>query len=703
MLYLSMVLIGRRHLRAGQGMPVHYIVRAVSLGLIALGVNAFFVRHDFRADVTSERLSSLAPDTVKLLQDLKPSRPIVVEAFVSPTVPDAYVQTRLNLVSILREMAARAGGEIDLRINDTQAYSEQALRARDRYGITPREVRSDTRGALSQESIFLGVAVTCGLQKTVVPFVDRGTPVEYELARSLVAATQPKKKRMGVLQTNAHLFGTFDMQTMSSMPNWPIVEELQKLYDVVQVDATQPITEKYDVLLAVQPSSLTPEQFTNFAAAVTGGQPTAIFEDPMPAFCPAPGTLDPKRPPAGMNPMMMQQQPPPQKASTDQLKRFFESLGVDFSGLRSGGGGFDEEMPFGGARGDCDVVWQKYNAIPKLADLNEKMPEFVFIDHAVAKEPFDETSPISSKLQLLFFPFPGYISKLNSFPKTLEFVPLVKTGDKATGTEPYSEASKLRRSRQDSQNRRRSFQGVEYTLAAQIRGTLPTPASEPKPDAKDTKEKPKSAEINVVLVADLDVLSEMFFRFRDQPELTEGLKLPEFDNVAFVLNIMDDLAKDPRFMDIRKRRHVHRTLSKIDELTEESRRATAKSVDELLKGVENVSKEGKKDLENKKVELRKQLEKENVNRAALDEQLDIFVRDLQKQMETKLEQEQQTMKQKVEQIQTSENLKIRHVQDRYKMYAVLLPPLPPLFLAIGVFFVRRWREREGVSRSRFRS
>ena len=438
-------------------MPGQYIVRAMALALIALGANAFFWRHDLRADVTSERLSSLAPQTVALLEEAaKTPRPILVEAFVSPAVPDTYVQTRLNLISILQELAATRGGNIDLRINSTETYSEQAERARDRYGITSREVRSESRGAYPQEPIFLGVAVTCGLQKTVIPFVDRGTPVEYELVRSLVAVTQPKKKRLGVLQTDAHLFGSFDMQTMQSGSNWPIIEELQKAYDVVQVDATQPITEKYDVLLAVQPSSLSPEQFNNFAAAVKSGQPTAIFEDPMPVFCPAPGTLDPKRPPGGMNPMMMQQ-PPPQKVAVDQLRRFFESLGVDFSGLRSGGG-FDEEMmSFGGPRGgECDVVWQDYNAIPQLHDLNEKMPEFVFVDHAVAKTPFDETNPISSKLQLLFFPFPGYIAKLNSFPKTLEFASLVKTGDR-TGKEPYSEASKLRRSRADSQDRRQEI------------------------------------------------------------------------------------------------------------------------------------------------------------------------------------------------------------------------------------------------------
>jgi len=33
---------------------------------------------------------------------------------------------------------------------------------------------------------------------------------------------------------------------------------------------------------------------------------------------------------------------------------------------------------------------------------------------------------------------------------------------------------------------------------------------------------------------------------------------------------------------------------------------------------------------------------------------------------------------------------------------VLLPPIPPLLVAIVVFFTRRAREREGVSKARLR-
>jgi ABC-2 type transport system permease protein len=45
---------------------------------------------------------------------------------------------------------------------------------------------------------------------------------------------------------------------------------------------------------------------------------------------------------------------------------------------------------------------------------------------------------------------------------------------------------------------------------------------------------------------------------------------------------------------------------------------------------------------------------------------------------------------------------IRGVQDRYKLLAVMLPPIPPVLLAFFVFFHRRKAEQEGVDTRRLR-
>ena len=76
--------------------------------------------------------------------------------------------------------------------------------------------------------------------------------------------------------------------------------------------------------------------------------------------------------------------------------------------------------------------------------------------------------------------------------------------------------------------------------------------------------------------------------------------------------------------------------------------------------------------------------------------------DLERQREAKIEQLRQEKERKINKIETELALKVRQVQDQYKMWAVLLPPIPPLLVAVIVFFTRRAREREGVARSRLR-
>ena len=156
------------------------------------------------------------------------------------------------------------------------------------------------------------------------------------------------------------LFGGFSMQGPTEESQ--LVAELKKQYDVVEVDPSKPIKEQYDVLLAVQPSSLNPEAMANFVAAVKAGQPTAIFEDPfpLPQRPEVVGTAQPKRPPGGMMGMFGGGGPPEPKGDISQL---WKLLGVEMYG--------DE------------IVWQDFNPEPKLGDILPR--ELIFVDEGLAR------------------------------------------------------------------------------------------------------------------------------------------------------------------------------------------------------------------------------------------------------------------------------------------------------------------------------
>ena len=471
MLYLSMLLIGRRHWQGGKdgsSMAGHYFVRAVALVLAAVGLVLIAERFDRRVDISVERLSSLSPQTRKLIADIDPKHAVRIDAYVSPVVPESYVQTRLNLLAALREFEALDRNKIEVAIHDTEPLSENAERAEQQFGISGRPVTSQTRGAVTRDEIYLGLAVTSGLNKVVIPYLNRGIPVEYELARSIATVADAKRKRLGVLTTDAKMFGGFDQQTFRPTPEEPLIEELKKQYEVVQVSPDAPINEKYDVLLAIQPSSLSQEQMNNFIDVVRRGQSTAIFEDPFPLFAHGVPATSAEKQPQG-NPMMQMGQRPMPKGSIQPL---WELLGVDFSANQ--------------------VVWQEYNPFKKFLEFPK---EFDFVDTGLdANRVFNQKNAISSGLQMLLFVFPGYIQKLNS--SQLAFEDLVQTGTD-TGTVAYDQIlmpSFFGSGGGLNPQPRRIPTGHEYTMAAWIHGK-PKDAAPRNRTSRAKKEKRSKARI----------------------------------------------------------------------------------------------------------------------------------------------------------------------------------------------------------------
>ena len=542
------------------GRPWRWVLVAVVLG------GAFPGTLPVRA---AESRDALSPGARKLLGGLQWTRPVWIEAFVSPVVPEAYDKARQSLTGILQELETLAPEKVKVRIHGTRPLSDEALRAEQLFGIGPRKVTTPTPTGYRVDFLFLGVAIRCGYEQVVLPFVDSGVRAEYELVRTLDTFARQRRKTVGVLATDAGILGGAGRETAPHVVSWPIVEELKKHYRVVGVDPSGPMRRKCDVLLAVQPSSLGPEEMKHFVAAVRSGQPTAVFEDPCPVFAQrVPATSQPRYPPAGMNPMMMMKGQPGQPKG--DIARLWDLLGVDFSADK--------------------VVWQDYNPYPTIAWFG-RQKELVFVGRGSgAEQPFNDENEITSKLRNVLFPFPGAISKLHASDR--EFDELVRTSDR-TGTARYRDLVHTNpfgppMLRDDPRRRRTSD---TYVLAAQIRGKLPnevpTAAEDEEKTGKEKGEKAPQPGINVVLVADIDMLTPSFFALREQGEIEEfGISL-DFDNLPFVFNIVDSLAGEQRFLELRRQRSARTAprrpaLSPAQEAVQERIRKLRKQLDEAL-------------------------------------------------------------------------------------------------------------------------
>ena len=249
---------------------------------------------------------------------------------------------------------------------------------------------------------------------------------------------------------------------------------MEKQYEVVQVDPSKPI-EKFDVLLAVQPSSLAQPQMFNLIEAIRAGQPTAIFEDPAPVFEAVPGTTEQKQ---------RLRCRACRAAPKGDINELWSLLGVKYVSKDRGG-------PLGGMPPSDSVVWQDWNPYPKLCGHRANCRANSCSSAATSRAAKCRSTTNRRSLpacRKCGFPFPGAIEKLNS--SKMKFVELVTTGDK-TGTVPSDQIRSLfEDSRARMQVENDGTTREVYCLAAHITGDVkgqsvpPMPTSSEKADDK---------------------------------------------------------------------------------------------------------------------------------------------------------------------------------------------------------------------------
>jgi ABC-2 type transport system permease protein len=477
-------------------------------------------------------------------------------------------------------------------------------------------VPASEESARAVNEIFMGLTFTCGSEEFVIPFFDRGLPVEYELMRSIRVVSRTRRKKIGILDTLAKLFGGLDFQTRAQANEWSIVSELRKQYEVAQTSPDVDYPEDLDALIAALPSALTQPQADRLTAYVKRGKPTLLLVDPMPAF-----DLD-LAPSAKTN-----------------LRPLMDLLGVAWQPDR--------------------VAWDNYNPHPQLKRLPK---EVIFVGKG-----FNQRDPVTAGLQEVVLLYPGI---LKSQGGGLPFVPLLKTSDDS-GTvrfEDLVQQSAFGVAINESLTHQPDDGG--HVLAARIQG------------------KATGGPVNAILIADVDLMGEEFFDLR-----RKGAENLNFDNVTFLLNSVDQLAGDPSFIALRKRRPKQRTLEAVEARTRtyEAQRLHETQMAEAMADQRLKEAQARLDRSVREVEQRTDLD---------DQTKQVMIANLQSAENRRLEVARANIDdEKQRQIEDSraemEN-SIRGIQNTIKLMAVALPPIPAFVVFLIVSVRRLRRERMGV-------
>lgn len=683
-LYLNAVFIARRHWSGGKNgsqMAVHYSTRVACLAVALLSFTYTLSVTGGDIDATSERLHTLSPTTREILREVSNEKPVTIQAFISPQVPQDFVPIRKELIDKLREYDHRGGANVQVRFVDVEPFSDAAEEA-SALGIQPRQIQSEEGGRLSVEDVYMGVVITSGFDTIVVPFFDRGTPIEYELTRSVGTASSEDRKTVGILTTDARVNGGFDQQTFQSLPQWQIVTELEKQYKIKEVSPDSEIDADVDVLVAVLPSSLTQPQMENFVNYIKDGHPVLIFDDPVPVFSRGlqGAPLVPK--PGAGGGMMGRPQPGEPKADGGNATTLLNALGLRWDVRKS--------------------LYDLKNPHPRYSEIFPS--ELVFLNadaDADESERMIPNNPISAGLQELILFSPGVLDR---DPATrYEYVELLRSRGASTGLNDWDDVTQrgLFGGIQFSPPATHNPDDGQYTVAALVRaaGTSDSKNASAKDDEAEGQEKSKPAKkgVNAIFVADMDMVHDVMFNVWQRQMY--DLKI---DNVPFVLNCVDYLAGDERFIALRKRQARHRTLT---ELERQKRKFEEKRSDEVTKAdkeADEAVKDAQERLEKVLAELREEMQKGNVDAGAVQVRLQNATEAENRKLKQQEEEIERAKNERVRLVRIETEQQIRKIENGIWRWAVMLPPLPAIILGVIVVLSNLFSERRGIAKDRLR-
>ena len=768
MLYLCSILIGRRHWvgsQKGSYKIYHYSVRVVAAVLIAFGLTQFFRYNDvIRIDSTEEQLSSLSSGSISVLKNLNSQ--VEIDAFVSPAdaMPEQYVQTRINLLTALKEID-RESKNVLVKVHEITPEDNASVTA-EKYGVEnqngvnpPLFVQEDGRFMPWQKDLYLGLVFKGNGSQQTIPFLYKGLPVEYEVMRTLSAVGgSVSKKKLGVFATDAPLLGSGGMGIMGfnmggGSPAWQVISELRKQYDVQEVTGGEISKNDYDALLVVQPNNLDNQKMDDLIAAIKSGIPTAIFEDPLPLIQGGlTGTYDPRRNNQGGG---GPGQPPPPAPEKGDLNKLWDLLGVHFNvnpkdritaiikvfnelrinanqsipqswrklpqvasffakidELVKKASEFDARVnanaPLSSSEWDSlkldelrktiqeldynhpirnsieqhllsnvetrlngmgkRIVRDPYNPFPKIPRSENFPDEFVYVGGL--PNSFGN-GPETSELQYCLFTCPGSI-----YPKgnsALTFKPLLSTrGGNLAGTtsiDNFWTGGVFGSPRRfNPQRTLYSGNGNAEILAANITG--------PVEDGNQTNN------MNVILVADADVLADPFFNIRSRgPDSDFPL---DVDNVTLCLNLVDSLSGENSLLDIRNRRRLHRTLEEFEKSIEEAREVATRTIKDAEQSIQQVLQEENRKLNQALAEV--QGSQGSMAQGQFMQVLQTEAGKLQKNLAKKERELRKESSAKIKDAERKRDREIKAKQESIQRLSVFLPPLPLLIIACIVFY-----------------
>ena len=519
------------------------------LALLAVLVAANFIVSAFnlRADLTDGDVYTLSPGTRQVLAKLE--APVKLRLYYSQgseAVPVGLKTFAKRVEDLLNEYKAAGGGKVVIEKFNPEPDSD----AEDSAQLDGIEGQLTNTG----EKFYLGLSIAFLDQKAAIPVLapDRERLLEYDITRGIAQVGESKKPVVGVMSALPVMGRSLDpIRKQQPMEAWVLIQELKKIFDVREVKLDAPkIADDIKVLLVIHPRNLSEETEYAIDQYVLRGGKLIAFVDPYAYF---------DQQPDFQNPFGGSQ------AGQSTFYNLFKAWGIDVDM-----GKVVADLTFASGAGP--------RLLPTLLSLNTQA---LNLDDVV-------TGQVGTLLYAFGGSFKGkpaegltqtvlaHTSK-NAMPVDLIIATL--SGEPSTrGFQPTNE---------------------EMPLAIRLTGTFHTafPQGKPKPflppraDRKKGAEDKKPAEAepqlkqskeenSVVLVADVDMLSDGA-AVDIQEVFGQRVAIPRNGNLALALGLVEQFSGDSALITLRSRASFSRPLTVIREMEAQAQQQYLGKIKEL--------------------------------------------------------------------------------------------------------------------------
>lgn len=525
---------GTKALLTGTGLIAAFAV------FFAVNIIANQGLRDARVDLTDAQLYTLSDGTRNVIKSVP--EPITLRLFFSEKLAGAapqLMQYGNRVRELLERYASLSDGNIRLEVIDPEPFTE----AEDRAVAAGLQAAS-----LAGGQFYFGLVATNTLdQQQVIPFfqAEKEQFLEYDVTKLVYALSNPKKPTIGILGALPLEYGPGGMMAAMRGQSQPylVLEQVKQFFEVKMLDASKPeeINDSLSVLVLAHPKDLSPQaQYAIDQYVLKGGRLIA-FADPYSETMAA-------------MPNPMTGQPMPGGDQSSLLSDLFRAWGVEVVADRFVADLAMAQRVQTGRSGPAAVV----DYIPWLAIQGERL---------------NGDDVVISELTQINVASIGAIRKLEGAATTL--TPLITSSDQAMlmdtadlkgDPDPQALAEKFKPT------------GETFVLAARITGSAKTafPDGAPKKDgeAKDGETQPAAAAeqvkdsaepINVMLVADADLLDDRFW-VRQQQMFGQNLYVPIAANADLLINAIDNMSGSGDLIGLRSRGKSQRPFEVIDSM-----------------------------------------------------------------------------------------------------------------------------------------